>query len=380
MKTFKPMKAALIGSGMISSTYLENCCGRFKVLTVSGCSDLLPERSAQRAKEFELKQMTNEEILSDPEIELVINTTYPMSHYPVSKAALLAGKHVYSEKMLAVTFQQGEELVRIAQEKKLALCCAPDTFLGAALQTARQVIDGGLIGKPVAASAILARSYHHERWQTTPERRFAFCQGGGIVFDMGSYYLTALVNLLGPIRRVCGFSQIREAETRIFQHPDNPQYGKQMPVESNNNTVGILEFQNDVLCTLLTTSESGALQNSFIIYGTEGKLNLGDPNEFDSALSLQTKTGEEQIVPFTHASYDFKNCRGLGAAELAYAIRNGRQARASGATALHVLEAALGIAESAQAGNYHVMKTTCKRAEPLKAGYTEYPEGALALA
>lgn len=138
----------------------------YKILEVVGCSDLLPERSAARAREFGIRQMTNEGIFTDPEIELVINTTYPLSHYPVSKAALLAGKNVYSEKMLSVNFSQGEELVRLAQEKELLLGCAPDTFMGAALQTARRVIDSGFIGTPVAATAVLGRCYHHERWKS----------------------------------------------------------------------------------------------------------------------------------------------------------------------------------------------------------------------
>lgn len=372
MKPFKPVKTAVIGCGMISEIYLKNCCALFNVLEVVGCSDIIPERSAKRAEQFSIQQMTNEEIFSDPEIELVINLTYHTSHYPVSRAALLAGKHVYSEKMIGISFEEGQELVKLAKEKNLAFCAAPDTFLGASLQTARTVIDAGLIGTPVAANAILARGYHHERWKKEPERRFAFCPGGGIIYDVGCYYLTALVNLLGPVRRVCGFSQIREANGRRFMNPLNPQYGEIMPIETTNNLAGTLEFQNGVLCSLLTTSESGAFNNSFILYGTEGRLVLSDPNEFEQSLLLTTKAGAEQIVPSTHSFRE--NCRGLGAADMAYAIRNGRKPRANGENALHTLEAAEGLVRSCETNTFHVMQTPAERARPLRAGYTEYPE------
>ena len=206
MKTFKPVRTAIIGCGMISKTYLENCVNRFNVLDVVGVSDLVPERSAKRAEEFGVRQMTNEEILADPSIELVINLTYPVSHYEVTRAALLAGKHVHSEKMIATTFGQGRELYRLAKDRGLYLTAAPDTFLGARLQTARRVLDSGLIGRPLAASFSLSRCYRHSEWKPEEEKRFAFCPGGGILNDVGCYYLTALVSMLGSIERVCGFS------------------------------------------------------------------------------------------------------------------------------------------------------------------------------
>ena len=378
MTSFRPVKTALIGCGMISEIYLKNCCENYKILEVVGCSDLLPERSAAKARAFGIRQMTNEEIFSDPEIELIINTTYPLSHYPVSKAALLAGKNVYSEKMLAVTFAQGAELIQLAKEKGLLLGCAPDTFMGAALQTARRVIDSGFIGTPVAATAILGRCYHHERWKTEAERRFAFCEGGGILYDMGGYYLSGLIHLLGPMQRVAGISQTIGKDSRRFANPDNPAYGQKMSVDSPNNTVGIVEFQNGTLCSFLHSSESGGSHNSYCIFGTEGKLDLGDPNEFASAaspLKLTTKAGGEQIVPLTHAFTG--NCRGLGAADLAYALRDRRLPRASGENALHILEAACAMEQSGLTGRFHTMTTSCSRPQPLESGYTEYPEQVL---
>lgn len=372
MKQFRKVRTAIIGCGMISTTYLDNCCNNFNILDVVGCSDLKPDRSAAQAEKYGIRQMTNEEIFADPSIELVVNITYHTSHYAVSKAALLAGKNVYCEKMLSITLAEAQELAAIAGSRGVQLCCAPDTFLGAGLQTARSILDAGLIGTPVAAQAVLVRGYHHERFRQDPERRFAFCPGGGIIFDVGCYYLTGLVNLLGPISRVSGFSQTRDADQRIYGHPNNAEYGKVMQIETPNNTAGVIEFRNGVICPFLTSSESISVTNSFIIHGTNGRLTLNDPNTFGGPILMQTKTGEELSLPLTHAFTT--NVRGLGVADLAYAIRNGRQPRASGATGIHTLEAALGMISSGETGQVYKMTTTCERAQPLEPGYTEYPE------
>lgn len=371
MEKFKPVKTALIGSGMISGIYLENGTKNLKILDVCGCSDLIPERSAKRAEEFGIRQMTNEEILSDPSIELIINTTYPTAHYDVAKAALEAGKHVYTEKMIAPSFEQARELRDLARSKGLFYCGAPDTFMGATFQTARQLIDGGLIGTPVAATAILARSYHHERYYTGDEKRFAFCPSGGVLYDMGSYYLTALVSLLGGIQEVCGFAQIRDPH-RVYQNPDSPHYGEPMEVESWNNAAGTLRFENGVLATLMTTSESGGFENGLTIYGTNGRLTLGDPNEYGVPLTLTNKLGGPIELPMTHA-YGNGNFRCIGVAEMAYAIRAGRVPRTE-EMPVHVLESAQGIWSSGEAGTFYKMTTKCSRPAPLPAGYTENPE------
>jgi predicted dehydrogenase len=371
MKPFKPVKAAVIGCGMISDIYLSNCTKRFRALEIVGCSDIKPERSKAKAEKYSIKQMTNEEIWNDPEIELVINLTYHTSHYDVSKKSLLAGKHVYSEKMMAVELWEGEDLLKTAKEKGLYCCGAPDTYLGAGLQTARQIYDSGLLGKAVAASITLARGYRHERWREDPERRFAFCPGGGIIFDMGCYYLMALINLLGPVKRVCGFSQIREANNRVYMNPKNPSYGQIMNVESTNNLAGTLEFECGVLCSVLTTSESIGF-NNFMLFCDEGQMNLGDPNNFGDIPVVSTKASSGIQMPLTHAYTD--NSRGLGACDLAYAIRNGRPPRCSGERIFHIFEIAHGIIKSGDTGEIYIMKSTCTRPEPFKPGCTEYPE------
>ncbi len=370
MIPFKPVKTAIIGCGMISKVYLENCVNRFNVLDVVGCSDIKPERSKEKAEAFGIRQMTNEEIWNDPEIELVINITNHTSHYEVSKRSLLAGKHVYGEKMMAVLLEEGAELVALAKEKGLYFCGAPDTYLGAGLQTARQIVDAGIIGTPVAATITLVRGYHHERYRSDPERRFAFCPGGGIIFDMGCYYLMELINILGPVRRVCGFSQIREPNSRIYMNPDNPEYGGVMKIETPNNLVGTLEFENGTICTLLTSSES-VLYESFMLFGTDGYLNVGDPNMFDSAPVLTTKGGTATMP----LNFGFtEDSRGLGAADLAYAIRNGRAPRCSSERIYHMFEIAHGIIRSGESGMIYNMRSTCTRPEPFKPGCTEYEE------
>jgi len=372
MEKFKPVKTAVIGCGAISATYLHNCVRRLKILDIVGCADIKPERSAARAAEYGIRQMTNEEIYEDPKIQLVINLTYPISHYEVSKAALLAGKHVYSEKMIAPTFEQGLELAAIAKEKNLLFGAAPDTFLGAGIQTARWILDSGMIGTPVAAEAILTRSYHAERSTDNPDRSFVYCYGGGLIFDVGCYYLTGIVNLLGAINRVCGFSQTREAAERVYMNPDNPDYGKVMKIDSPNSTAGTLEFKNGVLCPILTTSEGPNFTNSFVIYGTEGKLTINDPNEFTANVMVRTKNGNDIVMPQNHGFTD--NYRGIGVADLAYALRNNRKPRASWEIPLHTLEAACGIVKSGENDIIYRMTTDCERSAPLAPGYVEYPE------
>lgn len=372
MKTFKPVKVAVIGCGMISGIYLTNLKNMFNVTELVGCSDIIPEKSKAKAEEFGIKQMTNEEIFADPEIEVVVNLTYHTSHFAVSKAALTAGKHVYSEKMMCITVEEAKELGKIAKEKGLIFCCAPDTFLGAGLQTARQIIDAGFIGTPVMVNAIVARGYHHERFKDTPERRFAFLPGGGIMYDMGCYYLQAMINILGPIDSVCGYSQTRDSDSRIFMNPKNPGYGTVMKIETPNNVCGSMKFKNGALGVIITTSEAVGSTNDFVIYGTNGILTLSDPNDFTGKVSITSATGQTQELVQNFAYTE--NSRGLGVADMCYAIRNGREPRCSYERAIHVLEAGVNIMNLEGKDNYHKMETTCERAAAFKAGIKEYPE------
>ena len=371
MNRFRKMKIAVIGSGMISGTYIKTL-QEADIVEVVGCSDIKPERSKARADEFNIRQMTNEEILADPEIEMVLNTTYPLAHFDVAKAALQAGKHVYTEKMTTETVEQANALIALAKEKHLFLGGAPDTFLCGGIQLARQILDSGIIGEPVMTEAFLSRSYHHERFFANNEKRFAFQRHGGIIFDMGAYYLTDMVFLLGAIEKVCGFSQIRNPH-RVYQKMTCPMYGEPMEVESWNNVTGSIQFKNGALGTITATSEGGAGTNHFLIQCTDGKIDLGDPNLFESEIKLYNKKGEESIIksPF---SYSGKNYRGIGLIDAVYAIQTGRFPRCNADMNRHVLEAALGICESSLTRKTYDMKTTCHRPQPLATGYTENPE------
>lgn len=378
MNPFRKFKVAVIGCGMISDTYLGNLCSKecgakhmFEAVEIVGCSDIVPERSKAKSEKYGIKMMTNEEIYADPDIDIVLNLTYHTSHFEVSKNALLAGKHVYSEKMMAITFEEGKELMRIAKEKGLLFCGAPDTYLGPAGQTAREAFDAGLIGTPVAGNAAVVRGYHHERYRTDPERRFAFRPGGGIMYDMGCYYLGTMINLLGPIKRVCGFSQTRGANDRVYANPQNPEYGKVMKIETPNNVGGVMLFENGTIMTFTTSSESVNYTTDFVIHGTKGRLTLHDPNNFSGDIKVFTAFGDEKVLPVNFP----ETSRGVGLADMCYAIANGREPRASGERALHMLEAATAIMNCADGdGKIYDMTTTCTRPAAFESGMNGFAE------
>ena len=375
---FRPVKTAVIGCGMISEIYLKNMVENFNILQVVGCSDLIREKAQAKAEKYSIRCMTNEEIFADPEIELVVNLTYPMSHYEVSKAALLAGKNVHSEKMFAISPEQAEDLRRIAEEKGLQLTAAPDTWLGGRLQTARRIVDSGLIGTPIAAEIVLDRCYRHSDWKKESEKRFAFCPGGGYINDMGGYYITALVSMLGSISRVTGFYRTFEP-ARPFRHPQNPKYGEMMTYDQAPNCyAAALQFEDGALCSLSMTSEVRGGGSFFNLHGTQGTLYLDDPNEFGGPLlmELSDRSGRKEMplcYPYT------ENSRGLGAADAAYALRNGRKPRCATDLIFHVYEAAKGIEISCDTGKIYEMKSRCQRPAPLEPGYMEYPEAMLDL-
>jgi len=365
----KPIKVGLIGSGQISGTYLKNMKTRFRILEVVGCSDIIPERAAGRAEEFGIRHMTNDEILADPEIQIVVNTTYPTSHYEVNKAALLAGKNVHCEKMIAVTLDEGKELLRIAKEKNLRIGMAPDTFLGAGFQTCRKLVDAGMIGDPFMANAMIVRGYHQERWDY-PMYAFTRQPGGGIPFDMGGYYLHALVSLLGPITRAAGFAQSRNPH-RIFENTKNPLYGEKCEVDTINAMVGSLEFANGVLGTVTLVSEGFGETPRVEVYGKEGILVCPNPNEFGGPVYLK-RSGEKDFVqmPLTHG-FSEGCCRGIGVADMAWGIVNDRPHRAHGDMGFHVFEVIHGIWEGSKTNKVHVMESTCRQPSPIPSGYVE---------
>ena len=360
----KRIKAAVIGCGSISDIYMTNLTsGKFTAIELVACSDLMKDRMEESAKKFGIKGMSLEEICADPEIEMIINLTTPAAHYPITKQALLAGKHVFSEKMIAVDLEQGEELVKIANEKNLHLGVAPDTFLGATVQTARYIIDKGLIGKPLSARASVSRDYGIYGEFLT----HLYKKGAGIGFDMGGYYLQSLAFLLGPVKQVVAFTAINDAH-RTNTRIGAPGFGQEYDLQVPNVITAALQYENGVLGTLHMNSDCIEDEETCLkIYGTEGIVSIGDPNQFGSTLTLHKPLSDPIEFPFTHGYAE--NSRGLGASEMAWSILAGRNHRASKEMAFHVFETMHGIMISAEKGQVYQMTSTFEKPAMLPAGY-----------
>jgi predicted dehydrogenase len=349
----------IIGCGTISGIYFKNCRA-FSPLNVAACADLLPERAQARAAEFGVRACTVAELLSDPSIDAVLNLTLPRAHAEVNLAALAAGKHVYTEKPLAVTRQDGLRALEAARQAGRRVGCAPDTVLGGGIQTCRELIDDGLIGEPVAAAAFMP-SHGHESWHPDPE--FYYKPGGGPLFDMGPYYLSALITLLGPVARVSGSARITFPQRRITSQPKN---GQMITVETPTHVVGTLEFASGAIGTLITSFDMWAANLPRIeIYGSRGTLSVPDPNGFGGLVQLWQPEAQWQPVPLTRGH--FENSRGLGLADMAQAIQHGRPHRASGELGYHVLDIMQSILESAEMGRRLELSSQCPRPEPMSA-------------
>ena len=354
-------KIGIIGCGFISDIYLQSK-QVFPVLDIVAGADILPERSQAAAEKYGIQALTVEEMLADPEIEIIINLTIPAAHANISLSSLNNGKAVYCEKPLALTTRDGREILDTASRNGLRVGSAPDTFLGAGIQTCRKLIDDGWIGEPIAANAFLT-NHGHESWHPDPE--FYYQVGGGPMFDMGPYYLTALVALMGPVARVTGSARATFPERTITSQP---KYGKTIEVEVPTHVVGLLDFANGAIASILTTFDVWSAQLPRIeIYGTEGTLSVPDPNTFGGPVSVRRYTDKEwSAIPLTHLYA--QNSRGLGVADMATAAQSGRPHRASGEMAFHVLD----IMESihvASAEDRHIgLQSTCTRPAPLPLG------------
>lgn len=391
MAAIKPIGVGLIGSGMISQTYLDNMCGRFDILRVVGCSDLIPERSANRAEQYKIRQMTNEEIFADPEIQIVVNTTYPKSHFDVTRQALEAGKHVQSEKMLATNLEDAKKLYALAQAKGLRLGAAPDTFLGGGYQTCRKLIDDGFIGRPLMVRAAVARNYGVESASEPSPPSFVMNDGGTIPYDMGGYYIHAMVHLFGPVSRVSGFAV---HDDKFFAHPLHSHYGEKISyTEDTNRMLSALEFESGVFGCLMAVDSCRVANedNGITVYGTNGILVCPDPNTFGGPVRLM-RNGDSRFtdMPLTHgftgqeqsfgapaddpndfmAAYWRTSRRGIGAADMAWAITNNRPHRCSAELGLHALEIIRGTELSSQTGRVYTMTTHPEQPAALPAGYT----------
>lgn len=360
----RPVRTAVIGCGMISQIYLKNMIERFRILDVVGCAAAHPESARARAEEFGIRAMTADEILADDSIELVVNLTPPTAHYEVVRRALEAGKHVYTEKILATELWQARELVRLADERGLYLGVAPDTFLGAGIQTARFALDSGMIGEPTGVAAVLNRD-NGVGAEFIP---FIAKRGGGIGFDVGIYYMTAISYLLGPVVRCCGFSRTRTPR-RTHCLPSRPDFGTEYEMESETLFSAALEFANGAGGTLQFNGECVMESTTFLtVYGTQGILYLPDPNTFGGEVRVLRRGEREPApVPPNHGFAD--DSRGLGPAELAWALRQGRAPRAGKEMALHALEVLFGVAESCASGQIYRVESSFAPTPPLPQGF-----------
>jgi predicted dehydrogenase len=351
LSLMKRMKIGVIGCGNISSQYLDRCRA-FPVLEVAGCADLDVTRARAQAEKFGVPRACGvDELLADGEIELVVNLTVPAVHAEVALRAIESGKHVYGEKPLAVTPAEGRAVLSAAAARGVRVGNAPDTFLGTGHQTVRHVIDSGRIGRPVAAVCLLLCA-GHEHWH--PDPAFYYKPGGGPMFDMGPYYLTALINLFGPMKRVCGMAGILRPDRTITS---KPRFGTPIKVETEDHVAGHIEFTSGAIATIVTTFAARHAaydgKHPIQVFGTDGTLQVPDPNGFEGTVLLRTTemAGWEEVAP-THR---YPNGRGLGVADMAHAILNGRDHRASGGQAMAVLDAMQGFLTSSHEGRYHDM-------------------------
>jgi predicted dehydrogenase len=357
------VKVGVIGCGNISAAYFKNC-KPFDILEIVACADLDVSRAKARAEEFGIpRALSVDEILSDPEIEIIINLTIPAAHAAVNLQVLESGKHVYVEKPLTAEREEGRRVLELAAAKGLRVGSAPDTVLGAGTQTARKLIDDGVIGQPLSATAFMMGG-GHESWHPDPE--FYYKKGGGPLFDMGPYYLSALFQLLGPISSVSGMAKISQAERMITSQPKS---GTRIQVETPTHITSSLGFSSGAIATMIMSFDvpGGHHLPNIEIYGSEGSIRVPDPNTFRGAVLLRKK-GEKEWNEIEHTHPYGDSGRGLGVADMAYAIRSGRRHRAGGDVAFHVLDAMHGILESAEQGNLYKLIQVCDRpdAMPLK--------------
>ena len=349
------LRVGIVGIGNISGIYLKNLSS-YKSTTVVAVADIDKSRADAAAAEHSVPHsQTPEELFANPEVDLVLNLTIPAAHGPVAIDAVKAGKHVYNEKPLAINLDQARELNRLATEKGVRVGCAPDTFLGSGIQTAREALDAGVIGEPVAAQAFML-SRGPEGWHPSPE--FFFKPGGGPMLDMGPYYLTALVNLLGPVRRTTGVSR---ASFKTRTVGSGPLKGNLIEVETPTHIVGAIEFAGGALGQITTSFDVyfGHMQ-PITIFGSEGTMLVPDPNNFAGDVKVRRHDESDWQVIEPRKNFA-QNSRGVGVLDIAVALEENRTHRANGELALHVLETMLSFSKASESGTHQLIETQLVR-------------------
>jgi len=361
----QPVKVAIVGCGGISNAYLGTMINKFKILDVVGGYDRNPDKVKDKVEKFGIKAMTFEEILADDSIEIVVNLTAPTGHYPVIKQLLEAGKHVYTEKVLSVELEHAAELVKIANEKNLYLGAAPDTFLGSAVQTARYVVESGMIGEVTSCVSTLTRD------SEIFSRAFPFTAkpGGGIGFDVGIYSITALLSILGPVKEVSGVTRTRKPERQNFALEN---FGEPFQIECENLMAGTLQFECGTVGNVLFDANSiftAPERPVLTLHGTMGILYMADPDHFGGEVKVIVKGGNEPFVMQQSHAFS-EEYRGLGVADMAWAMRTGRKNRASKEMAYHALDVLHGIVKSSETRSNQVIQSTFEKTPPIPRGYS----------
>ena len=357
----KPIRAAVVGAGIISSIYLKNMVERFEILEITDICSARMDSARKRAAEFGITARSYREILSDSTIEMIINLTPVPSHEEIIRSALEAGKHVYTEKTMTGDYRSAKSLSRLAKAKGLFLGSAPDTFLGAAQQTARAAVDAGEIGGITS----FAFASNRDNSYLTSYYRFLNLPSGGVGYDYSVYYLTALVNLLGPVAQVA--SAVRAPyQTHIDINPASVTFGQPIPTPNESEISAVIRLENGICGTVHFNNDTISKDQAFMaVYGTKGILYLPDPNAFGGDVRLlrgSSIPGGQPVMetlPCRHAFSD--NSRGVGPADMAWAIRQGRPCRASAEIACHVLETIDAIITSGKENRFVDVHSRCER-------------------
>lgn len=356
----------IIGCGNISAAYLR-LAPLFKGLEVRAVADVNMDAARARAAEFNTKAQSVDDLLANPDVDVVINLTIPDAHFGVTKAILQAGKHAYSEKPLVLSLEQGKELRDLAAGKGLAVGCAPDTFLGGAHQQARAVLDEGRVGTITAGCAAVL-NHGMEHWHPNPD--FFFLPGAGPMLDLGPYYVANLINLLGPVRRVGALTSSAQSTRTIA---NGPRLGETVPVKTPTNIHALLEFANGATVNLSTSWDVWHhKRNHFELYGTEGTLYVPDPNFFGGQIEIGHKDGSLEVLPAWEHPFGvpnqehpvrcpLANYRTAGLADMVQALMAGRDARCSLERALHGVDVMMACLTSGETGGFVTMTTTCTR-------------------
>lgn len=355
-----PVRIGVVGCGVISKVYLERLTS-LRFLRVTAVADLVAERAEAKAAEHRIARACSPgQLLDADDVDLVVNLTIPAAHAELGLAAIEAGKSLYTEKPLALTRDEGTAIVAAAAARGVRVGCAPDTFLGAGLQTCRRLLDDGAIGEPLGATGFMVGA-GPESWH--PDPAFFYRQGAGPLFDVGVYYLTALVSLLGPVSRVSGSARISRPQREIGSMPFK---GTMIDVEVPTHLSMSLDFESGPVGTLVSSFDvQGSKLPRMELYGTEGTLSLPDPNTFGGPVALLRRGNREwEDVPLVagHA----EQARGIGVADLVLAMEEGRPHLASGELALHVLDLMQSVHEASEKSQYVAPTTTCARPDALR--------------